>query len=203
MFAAAIFRPNRCARPSTGFRPSEDTGKVSLTAFRITSNVSKENATRRLERWHWETHLRTLIPDTFLNITRTFAAPRDQVYAAWTEPKHLKQWWGPEGVSAPFVEIDLRSGGRYSTCMRTPDGDRWVGGAYTEVTPPEWLDFTWSWEDDHAADSPDTLVTVEFRDLGDMTEVALTHERFRSAESRDQHRHSWTSTLVYLEQALV
>ena len=36
-------------------------------------------------------------PNTFLNITRTFAAPRDQVYAAWTEPEHLKQWWGPEG----------------------------------------------------------------------------------------------------------
>ena len=49
--------------------------------------------------------------DTFLNITRTFAAPREKVYAAWTEPEHLKQWWGPEGVTAPVVEIDLREYG--------------------------------------------------------------------------------------------
>ena len=77
-----------------------------------------------------------------------------------------------------------------------------MGGEYTEVTPPERLVFTWAWEDDHAADSPDTLVTVEFRDLGDMTEVALTHERFGSAESRDQHRHGWSSSLDCLEQAL-
>ena len=101
-----------------------------------------------------------------------------------------------------MVEIDLRTGGRYRTCMRTPEGDRWVGGEYTEVTPPERLVFTWAWEGDHAADSPDTLVTVEFRDLGDMTEVALTHERFGSAESRDQHRHGWSSSLDCLEKAL-
>ncbi len=146
--------------------------------------------------------LSSVDPDTFLNISRTFAAPRDQVYAAWTEPEHLKRWWGPEGVTAPVVEIDLRTGGRYRTCMRTPEGDRWVGGEYTEVTPPERLVFTWSWEGDYTADSPETLVTVEFRDLGDMTEVALTHERFGSTESRDHHRHGWSSSLDCLEQAL-
>lgn len=48
----------------------------------------------------------------------------------------------------------------------------------------------------------ETLVTVEFRDLGDMTEVVLTHERFLSVQSRDQHQHGWTSTFVCLEQAL-
>ena len=146
--------------------------------------------------------LASVNPDTFLNITRTFAAPRDQVYAAWTEPEHLKQWWGPEGVTAPVVEIDLRTGGRYRTCMRTPEGDRWVGGEYTEVTPPERLVFTWAWEGDYTADSSETLVTVEFRDLGDVTEVALTHERFGSAESRDHHHDGWSSSLDCLEKAL-
>ena len=43
----------------------------------------------------------TANPDTFLNITRTFAAPRDQVYAAWTEPEHLKQWWAPKAYPRP------------------------------------------------------------------------------------------------------
>ena len=48
----------------------------------------------------------------------------------------------------------------------------------------------------------ETLVTVEFRDLGDMTEMVLTHERFLSVQSRDQNQHGWTSTFVCLEQAL-
>ena len=76
-------------------------------------------------------------PATFLNMTRTFAAPRDKVYAAWTEPEHLKQWWGPEGFVSPSAEIDLRVGGRYRAGMRAPDGTEMaVVGEYTEITPP-------------------------------------------------------------------
>ena len=141
-------------------------------------------------------------PATFLNITRTFAAPRDKVYAAWTEPEHLKQWWGPEGFVSPDAEIDLRVGGRYRAGMRAPDGTEMaVVGEYTEIAAPERLVFTWAWDPPMGAPE-ETLVTVEFRDLGDMTEVALTHERFLSVESRDQHHHGWTSTFVCLDQAL-
>ncbi len=135
-------------------------------------------------------------------MTRTFAAPRDQVYAAWTEPEHLKQWWGPEGFTSPDAAIDLRVGGRYRAGMRAPDGTEMaVVGEYTEIAAPERLAFTWAW-DPPMGGPEDTLVTVEFRDLGDMTEVVLTHERFLSVESRDQHQHGWTSTFVCLEQAL-
>ena len=135
-------------------------------------------------------------------MTRTFAAPRDQVYAAWTEPEHLKQWWGPEGFTSPDAAIDLRVCGRYRAGMRAPDGTEMaVVGEYTEIAAPERLAFTWAW-DPPMGGPEDTLVTVEFRDLGDMTEVVLTHERFLSVESRDQHQHGWTSTFVCLEQAL-
>ena len=141
-------------------------------------------------------------PDTFLNMNRTFAAPRDQVYAAWTEPEHLKQWWGPEGFVSPDAAIDLRVGGRYRAGMRAPDGTEMaVVGEYTEIAAPERLAFTWAW-DPPMGGPEETLVTVEFRDLGDMTEVVLTHERFLSVQSRDQHQHGWTSTFVCLEQAL-
>jgi uncharacterized protein YndB with AHSA1/START domain len=93
---------------------------------------------------------------------------------------------GSRSFTSPSAEIDLRVGGRYRGAMLAPDGTEMaVVGEYTEIAAPE------------------TLVTVEFRDLGDMTEVALTHERFLSVESRDQHHHGWTSTFVYLEQALV
>ena len=112
-------------------------------------------------------------PDTFLNVTRTFAAPREAVYEAWTDPEHLKQWWGPEGMDAPVAELDVRSGGKYRTCMRSPDGkqEMWVGGEYVEVSPPQRLVFTWAWEHDTSADR-ETLVKVEFRDLGDMAVVS-------------------------------
>ena len=46
-----------------------------------------------------------------LRIERTFAAPREKVFQAWTDPQALKQWWGPDGYATPSVEIDLRPGG--------------------------------------------------------------------------------------------
>lgn len=136
-------------------------------------------------------------PDSFfLDLTRTFAAPREAVYAAWTDPEHLKQWWGPEGMEAPIADLDVRTGGKYRTCMRSADGSKevWVGGEYKDVAPPERLIFTWAWEHD-TSDRRETLVTVEFRDLGDATEVALTHQRFATAEDRDNHNQGWTSSL--------
>ena len=102
---------------------------------------------------------------------------------------------GPEGMEAPVADLDVRTGGKYRTCMRSADGSKevWVGGEYVEVAPPERLIFTWAWEHD-TSEHRETLVTVEFRDLGDATEVALTHERFATAEDRDNHNIGWTSS---------
>ena len=55
--------------------------------------------------------------ETTLRITRTFAAPRDKVFQAWTNPEKLKQWWGPPGYATPTGEVDLRVGGRYVTFL--------------------------------------------------------------------------------------
>ena len=55
--------------------------------------------------------------ETTLRITRTFAAPRDRVFPAWTNPEKLKQWWGPPGYATPTGEVDLRVGGRYVTFL--------------------------------------------------------------------------------------
>src|SRR6267378_2706264 len=59
---------------------------------------------------------------TALVITRVFDAPREQVWNAWTDPEQFKKWWGPEHFTAPVSEIDLRVGGTYFNCMRSPDG---------------------------------------------------------------------------------
>jgi len=73
---------------------------------------------------------------TELVITRVFDAPREQVWKAWTDPEHFKKWWGPEHFTAPVSEIDLRVGGTYFNCMRSPDGkDYYTTGVYREIVP--------------------------------------------------------------------
>src|SRR5437867_13412021 len=71
-----------------------------------------------------------------LTIVRVFDAPREAVWKAWTDPEGAKRWWGPEGFTAPFIKIDLRVGGKYLFCMRSPDGrDCWSTGVYREIVP--------------------------------------------------------------------
>jgi len=73
-------------------------------------------------------------------------------------------------------------------------------GTYKEVKPPEKLIFTWSWQRETAA--PETLVTVEFRDLGSSTEVCLTHQNFLNPEDRDKHNQGWLGCFAQLQTYL-
>lgn len=71
-----------------------------------------------------------------LVITRTFDVPPDLVWKAWTDPKFVMKWWGPEGFTSPSCKIDLRVGGHYLFCMKAPDGQEfWSGGEYIEIVP--------------------------------------------------------------------
>ena len=138
-----------------------------------------------------------------LKITRTFAVPRERVFAAWTDPEQLAQWFGPVGYRAEVLEMDLRAGGRYRIGFRQETAtelESHVFGTFIEVVQPERLRYTWVWEEQDAF--PDTVVTVEFIDKGDETEVALSHERFPNAEECERHREGWTSTLTKLPQLL-
>lgn len=73
-----------------------------------------------------------------LFIERIFNAPRELVWLAWTEPKYISRWWGPKGFTAPFCKIDLRAGGRFHYCMKSPEGkEYWNIGEFIEVNPPE------------------------------------------------------------------
>ena len=72
-----------------------------------------------------------------LRITRRFAAPRELVFAAFTETDQFKQWWGPKSMRCPAAEIDPRPGGRFYAEMLTPEGNPHViEGVFREVTPP-------------------------------------------------------------------
>ena len=131
-----------------------------------------------------------------LELTRTFAAPRAKVFEAWTDPEILKQWHAPGDYTVPIAEADLRVGGRYRIRMQAPNKDinHTVGGEYKEIVPNEKLVYTWQWEDD-VDDVGETLVTVEFRDNGEGTDIVLTHERFPTAEDRDKHNQGWCGSL--------
>jgi len=76
----------------------------------------------------------------------------------------------------------------------------YVWGTYRLVKPPEKLVFTWHWQKDYNA--PDSLVTIEFRDLGGSTEVCLTHENFQNLEERDKHNQGWNACLEQLVRFL-
>ena len=145
-----------------------------------------------------------------LNISRTFQANREKVFQAWTTATALKQWFGPtDGFTVPSAEVDLRVGGKYRIQMKAPDGEmHTVGGVYREVAAPEKLVFTWAWEEgggcgDSGNEQPvETLVTVEFREKGQSTEVLLTHELFPTTESRDKHDEGWSGCLNRLAKVV-
>ncbi len=78
-----------------------------------------------------------------LTITRTFDAPRDLVYTAWTRPDSMAQWFGPKNFTNPVCELDVRPGGAILIHMRGPDGAVYpMTGSFQEVVPPERLVFT-------------------------------------------------------------
>ena len=81
-----------------------------------------------------------------LTLKRRLNAPPEKVYAAWTEPTHLTQWFGPEGGVVERAELECAAGGRYTIVFHTQDGEQHhVSGVYKEVVPNEKLAFTWAW----------------------------------------------------------
>ena len=135
-----------------------------------------------------------------LQLKRLFKAPREKVFAAWTDPKQMKQWIIPqEGFSVPNVEADLRIGGKYRIEMLSPEGICHTAvGTYREITVPEKLVFSWFWE--NRPGEGETLVTVEFYEQGSTTEVVLTHELFQNKGVRDEHVTGWSGALGQLEK---
>ncbi len=153
-----------------------------------------------------------LCPDTTLQLSRTFSAPRENVFRAWTTEEALKRWHAPsDDFSTPHVEVDLRVGGRYRIEMKDPQGESHVvTGVYREIVPPEKLVFTFGWEGgegcggDKVGDMGETVVTILFeaQGQGNATKVTLTHEFFPTSEIRDKHSMGWTGCLDRLAKAL-
>jgi len=131
-----------------------------------------------------------------LVITRIIDAPRHIVFQAWTEPDRVARWWGPQGFTTVYHDMDIRPGGAFRVCMRSPEGaEHWKQGVYREVVEPERLVFTFAWEEADGKPGHQTLVTVTFVERGDKTELTLHQAVFESIARRDEHQRGWTSAL--------
>ncbi len=110
-----------------------------------------------------------------LIITRVFDAPRELVFKAWTDPKHVAQWWGPKDFTNPVCELDVRPGGAILIHMRGPDGVVYpMKGVFHEIAPPERLVFTTSaFEDEAGNPQLEDRTTVTFAEHDGKTKLTV------------------------------
>jgi uncharacterized protein YndB with AHSA1/START domain len=119
--------------------------------------------------------------DREIVITRVFDAPRRLVFAVLTDPEHVPHWYGPRGWTLPVCQIDFRLGGAWRYVLRGPQGaDMGMRGVYQEITPPERLVTTESF-DDYPGESLNTVVLTEEDGRTTMTVTVL----YPSKEIRD------------------
>lgn len=136
---------------------------------------------------------------TELTITRTFDAPRELVFKAWTEPRHMMQWWGPKGYTTPTCEMDVRAGGALRLCMRPSEGsDIEVRGTFREVVAPERLVFS---AIDNAEVASETVITVTFEDLDGKTRLTM-HQTFAKPEFARGAEQGWNGSFDRLADYL-
>ena len=141
-------------------------------------------------------------PALHVHISRFLRAPRERVFAAWTDAAQMKQWMGPVNFTCLEAESDLRIGGRYRIVMRgTPpprDGEApqertsSASGEYLEVRPPELVRYTWNadWAPGEAS-----IVTLRLREENGGTRLELVHQGFASVESANGHNQGWNGVL--------
>ena len=126
----------------------------------------------------------TAMADREIVLTRVLDAPRDLVWRAWTEPDHLIKWWGPDGFTNTFHEIDIRPGGVWRFVMHGPDGVDYDNKVvFLEVVRPERMVFDHGSGDDDAGAMFRATVTFEAEGAG--TKITL-RSLFPTAEARDR-----------------
>jgi uncharacterized protein YndB with AHSA1/START domain len=141
-----------------------------------------------------------------VRVSRVFAAPRETVFRAWSSADHVKRWFCPNGYSVPEAKVEMRVGGAFEVCMRSPEGvDHWTSGTFTEVAAPERLTI-----DHHVIDpcgggplfSAVTRVKFSAPSQGTLMEVVQTYSFPRTAQAEQMLKgapEGWRQTLDKLE----
>lgn len=139
-----------------------------------------------------------------LSITRTFDAPRELVWKAWTNPEMATQWLGPRGFRGTEFTSSLEPGGQWhaTTVGKRPGTETEVsiarGGRYLEIRPPELLKFTFAWDVRASVGLPESpfkenVITVRLEEQGGKTVMHFTQAPFATESERDGHKGGWNS----------
>jgi uncharacterized protein YndB with AHSA1/START domain len=151
-----------------------------------------------------------------LVIGRIFDAPPELVWKVWTDPEYVKRWWGPKNFTAPACKIELRVGGTYLYCMRSPEGqEMWSTGVYREIVKPERIVCTVSFADaqghvvpaSHYGMSPDfpleLLDTVTFEEYGKgKTKLTLRFTGIPAGQMKEMIGAGWNQSFDKLAESL-
>ena len=137
-----------------------------------------------------------------LEIERVLPAARPTVFAAFSDPDELANWWGPEGFTIPSLEFQARVGANYRIQMQPPEGGAfYITGKFQTVDAPNRLAYTFAYEEPDP-DDVETGVNLSFRDVGQSTEVVLGQGPFKTEARRALHREGWTDSFNKLERLL-
>ena len=142
-----------------------------------------------------------------LVIKRIFKAPIELLFNAWIDPLLMEKWFSPETMTTPNVEVDLRTGGKYSITMAYENKTTTtVRGIYKEITAPTKLVFTWKWDDNDL----ETEVTVLLRSISESkTELVLIQTGFgkeitledkNKTYSQSDHNNGWSTAFNKLDR---
>jgi uncharacterized protein YndB with AHSA1/START domain len=134
-----------------------------------------------------------------VRLERTFEAPAEAVFDAWTNPAVLRRWWKADASwEDAHAEIDLRVGGGYRLAMRDPEADEdyVVYGTYREVARPQRLVYSWAWEGTGPYAGHQSEVAVTFHeDAPGRTTVVIEHAGLLDESSRANHARGWQGVL--------
>jgi uncharacterized protein YndB with AHSA1/START domain len=143
-----------------------------------------------------------------LRLSRTLHAPRATVFKAWSSADHVTRWFCPATFTVPVAEVEMRVGGAFNVCMRSPTGEvHWTRGTFVEVTPTTRLVI-----DMHAVDSAGkklfrAYTEVDFADTlgGTRMDVVQTYTIIDPAAAWmiSGAPEGWRSTLEKLEKEVV
>ena len=140
--------------------------------------------------------------DTTLRMERTYEAPAQAVFDAWTSEEVMRRWWhAGNDWETPVATVDLRIGGEIRVVMRDPhkDAEYGGGGVYTEIDPPTRLAFTWIWDSDP---SREQLIVIDFEEHDGVTKVRFTHSNLWNEEAVRDHEDGWGKVFDNLEREL-
>lgn len=129
-----------------------------------------------------------------LELSRWYDASVTAVFAAFTDPDLLRQWWGPRGFTMEALDFEPVEGNAYRIVLRAPDGSRYVHvGEFLQVVAPSRLSYSWRWVEGPLPRG-DTLVELRFEAVANGTEVYLRHSGFHDASTCDAHVGGWSDS---------